>query len=85
VKGEARTHDIWNHNPPLYQLSYFHHVLDAALVKQNIQRFLENSSSNLTKLSVLIKDHAENSLMLDGILMQPSLSLLSPFSREQHL
>lgn len=27
VTSGARTHDFWNHNPTLYQLSYGHHML----------------------------------------------------------
>ena len=27
VDDGARTHDRWNHNPELYQLSYVHHIL----------------------------------------------------------
>ena len=28
VADGVRTHDNWNHNPGLYQLSYSHHVLE---------------------------------------------------------
>jgi hypothetical protein len=27
VYDGSRSHDLWNHNPALYQLSYIHHVV----------------------------------------------------------
>ncbi len=34
----ARTHDNWNHNPGLYQLSYDHHKLKPCARMQNMAR-----------------------------------------------
>ena len=31
VDDGARTHDHWNHNPGLYQLSYIHHFVSQSL------------------------------------------------------
>ena len=31
VDDGARTHDHWNHNPGLYQLSYIHHFVSLSI------------------------------------------------------
>ena len=45
VTDGARTHDIWNHNPTLCQLSYSHHLRFATLRRKPV---VENYYKPLT-------------------------------------
>ena len=47
VTDGARTHDIWNHNPTLCQLSYSHHLRSAYLVVQTFSFSLQTVNVNL--------------------------------------
>ena len=45
----TRTHDNWNHNPGLYQLSYSHHRIFTSRPKLTPQLFAQNQPRSMVR------------------------------------